>query len=426
MKKINKIFLMLTLVLLSSLVFPIRVSADSLEEDRTILGSSYTLESGRILNGNLNVLGGVVEIQEGATVQGNVLVLGGLVNINGTIEGDLNAVGGTINLEENAIIQGDVNSPASYINQDPGAIIEGRQTDSWNNPWANMDFPKFFQPAPFRTPQVRLIPIITRIGRGTAFGLVMVALGALLLLVMPRSADVMGEALMAEPWQILGFGALTTLVMLVGGFLLAITICLIPVVILIGLVFCLAVLVGWLTLGYELGKKMASSIFKADWHPVLSAVIGNLVLYLLARGLELIPCLGSFLVFLAIVFSLGMAVVTLFGTNPYPRTSTVEDLEPIVLNDGSTPEGANHTLRATPVQKQPSQEDSSGDIPVEMLNLSSRTTNALKQSGLVTVMDVLEKLSDGDQTMLEINGIGQKSLQYLKTALIQMGYDIPG
>jgi len=426
MKKIKKIFLLMTFVLLLSLVFPISVSADSLEEDRTIFGSSYTLESGRILNGNLNVLGGVVEIEEGATVQGNVLVLGGLVNINGIIEGDLTAVGGTIYLEENAIIQGDVNSPGSYINQDPGAVVEGRQTDSWNIPWTNMELPKIFQPAPFNTPQVRLIPIITRIGRGTAFGLVMVALGALLLLVMPRSADVMGKALMAEPWHILGFGALTTLVMLVGGVLLAITICLIPVVILIGLVFCLAVLVGWLTLGYELGKKMASSIFKADWHPVLSAVIGNLVLYLLARGLELIPCLGGFLVFLAMVFSLGMAVVTLFGTNPYPRTTTGENLEPIILNATRAPEGADHAAIATPIQEQPSQEDPSGYVPVETLNLGSRTTKALKQAGLITVMDVLKKLHGGDQAMLEIDGIGQKSLQDLKTALIQMGYDIPG
>jgi hypothetical protein len=103
------------------------------------------------------------------------------------------------------------------------------------------------------------------------------------------------------------------------------------VVVLAVMAFILATLAGWLTLGYEVGKQMASSIFKTSWHPVLTAVIGNLTLYILARGLWMIPCLGWTIVVLVALIGLGMAVVTLFGTNPYPRTAASAKPEQEVL-----------------------------------------------------------------------------------------------
>ena len=105
----------------------------------------------------------------------------------------------------------------------------------------------------------------------------------------------------------------------------------IPVVILAGMAVALAGLVGWLNLGYELGKKISESLFKAKWHPVLSAAIGNLVLYLIAAGLDLIPCLGGFLVLIAALFGLGTTVVTLFGTNAFPRGTGNKIEEKILL-----------------------------------------------------------------------------------------------
>jgi len=152
-------------------------------------------------------------------------------------------------------------------------------------------------------------------------------------LLMPQATNTMTHALIAQPWAVLGFGALTAFVLVVGGLILAVTICLIPLVILAGLAVALGVLAGWLALGYELGKRIASGIFKTEWHPVLSAVLGNLILYLLASGLGLIPCLGGFLVFVAMLFALGMSVVTLFGAKPYPRTAR----EPMDADKSSKP-----------------------------------------------------------------------------------------
>ena len=319
MKKINKLIYILAIVLVAALIFPTNVSAAPVEGGRTIFGESYTLNSGEILDGDLNVFGGVVDIQSGAVVTGNMFVLGGVVTVNGTIQGDLTAIGGTISLGSSAVIEGNLTSPASYINQSQGAAIEGDTIQGWDIPWTNVEIPEINTPQIIDTPSLRILPTVTNIARGFGELLVLVALGALMLLIMPKPTDVMTEALIAKPWHILGYGALTALAMLVGGIMLTLTLCMIPIVVLVGLAFGLAVLAGWLALGYELGKRMASGIFKTSWHPVLAAVLGNLVLFLLAKGLGLIPCLGGFLVFVAALFGLGMVIVTLFGTKPYPR-----------------------------------------------------------------------------------------------------------
>ena len=424
MKNLQKILLILTGVLIIALVLPYQVFASPIEDDRTIFGETYTLESGRILNGDLNVIGGIVDIEEDATINGNVIVIGGLVTINGTVTGDLTAIGGTVNLEENAVIQGNLISPASYINRDPGALIEGDQIERWAIPWTDLNLPDFNPGTTIRTPRIQILNIANRVGRWIAFSLIMTGLGALLLLIMPESVDVMTKAVETQPWQILGFGALTAFVMLFGGLILTITICLIPIVILLGLAFGLAILVGWLTLGYELGKKISQNLFNTTWHPVLSAAVGNILLYLIASGLDLIPCLGGFLVFVAMLFGLGMVVVTLFGTNPYPRGTGIDSKEQIVLFEEKQSEWAkedNSEIPPSPV----TEEVLPGD-PIEDLGLNARINNTLKDAGLNHIEDVLERLETGDETLLTISGFGTQSLRDLKDALRQSGFEIPG
>lgn len=334
MKKITQFILIVTILLTTILSFPSKVSAAPLEDDRTIFGSGYTLESGRILDGNLNVIGGVVEIEKDATINGKMFVMGGVVNINGTVNGDLTVIAGTVTLEEYAVINGNLVSPGSYINRDPGAVVNGSQIKGWNFGNQNFSMPHPWQTSPWQS-RFQVLPIITRIGRGTLFTLLMVALGALLLLIMPKSVERMGRALEVSPWQALAYGVLTALVMAIGGVIFSITICLIPVVLLVGLAFSLAVLAGWLVLGYELGKRIETNLFKTSWHPVLSAVVGNLVLFLVAQGLNLIPCLGWFLILIATFFGLGSVILTLFGTKSYPASSIPGVEQQIILNETS-------------------------------------------------------------------------------------------
>lgn len=436
MKNLQKFLFVLMGVLIITLIFPSQVHASPVEDDRIIFGENYTLESGRILNGDLIVIGGIVNIEVDATVDGNVVVIGGLVTIDGTITRDLTALGGTVNLEENALVQGDLISPASYVNRDPGAVVQGDHIEGWYLPFRNYDLPDRITTVPV-APRFSILQTANRIGRWIALSLILTGLGALLLLIMPKSTGVMTAALNAQPWQLLGFGALTALVMVFGSLILAITICLIPIVILLGLAFGLAVLVGWLTLGYELGKRISQSLFKTKWHPVLSAAVGNLVLYLIASGLDMIPCLGGFLVFVVTLFGLGMVVVTLFGTNPYPRGTGINNEGPEVLFEGKESDWEKETIvedTALAAEKeaiveettQTPEEDITAGSPIEDLGLSDRINKILKDAGLTRVEEVLESLETGDKTLLNISGFGTKSLQELKDALQQSGYQIPG
>jgi len=332
MKKIKKYLWLSLVVLLLTFAYPRPVSAASLDNDQIIFGETYTLESGRILDGSLILIGGVIDIQSGATISGDMVALGSAGTINGTIEGNLITIGGTITLEQNAVIQGDLITPTSFITQEEGVTIEGDQYQSWNLPLSELNISSGILPDINTGSGGHALSIVNRISEKVAVTLVLVALAALMLLVIPKPTEVMTGALSTKPWHMLGYGALTALVMLVGGIILTITICMIPVVLLAGLSFGLAMLAGWLALGYELGKRIATTIFKATWHPVLSAALGNLILYLIAKGLQFIPCIGSFLVFVAALFGLGMTVVTLFGTSPYPREKVVEESRQIILN----------------------------------------------------------------------------------------------
>ncbi len=423
MNKFKKFFFAITIVLTVALVFPYQVFAAPMEDDRIILGETYTLESGRTLNGNLIVLGGIVNIEEDAMVDGNIVVIGGLVTIDGTVTGNMVAIGGTVNLEENALIQGDLISPTSYVDIASGAVVQGDQIETWDFPWGDFNIPERINTVPV-SPQIRLLSAANRVGRWIAFTLIMTGLGALLLLIMPKSVDVMTTALEKQPWLMLAFGALTAFVMLFGGLILSITICLIPIVILISLAFALAALVGWLTLGYELGKKISQSLFKTTWHPVLAAAVGNILLYLIASGLDLIPCLGGLLVFVAVLFGLGMVVVTLFGTNPYPRGTNINDEKQVVLFEGKQSEWEQEDIKEKSLSLQ--KEEERTEHPIEDLGLDQRINKTLKDAGLTSIEDVLERLEIGDESLLTINGFGIKSLEYLKEALYRSGYSVPG
>ena len=431
MKTIHKITLIIAAITMLMLAFPQAAHAAPITDDRTVIGESYTLESGRILDGNLNVIGGVVEIEETASVNGNVFVLGGLVTIEGTIKGDLTAVGGTVNLKDTAILEGDLISPVSYINIDPGARILGDQVEKGSVPGFNVEQFTNIRPQTFRPRTTVVISFLTRIGKFLALALAIIALGALLLLIMPKPTERMTKALVDKPWHMLGYGALTTVVMLSVA-ILTVTICLIPFVVLVGLVFAMAILVGWLALGYQLGKRIASGIFNTTWHPVLTAVLGNLALYLIAYVVNLIPCIGWLPVFIAMLFSIGMAITTLFGTYPYPRTlCQEEEAKPVVLfEEGKPAPGMPPTTEETvDIEVTPEvpvvEEEIIPEVPIEVLNLGTRINNILIDAGLVTVNDVLARLEESEASMLEISGFGEKSLDELKQALYTSGYKIP-
>ena len=63
-----------------------------------------------------------------------------------------------------------------------------------------------------------------------------------------------------------------------------------------------------------------------------------------------------------------------------------------------------------------------GEVPIEMLGLSTRVYNSLDQAGIATVEEILEKLAEGDEELLAIKNFGPKSLAELKERLQAEGF----
>ena len=67
----------------------------------------------------------------------------------------------------------------------------------------------------------------------------------------------------------------------------------------------------------------------------------------------------------------------------------------------------------------------SPDRPVTDIKIGSRAAEALKKVGITNVGQFLDKLAEGEEGMLEIDGFGRKSLADLKKGLRRLGYTLP-
>jgi len=63
--------------------------------------------------------------------------------------------------------------------------------------------------------------------------------------------------------------------------------------------------------------------------------------------------------------------------------------------------------------------------PVSELEIGSRAIDALEKAGVTMVGQIIEKLGQGEQALLDIDGFGRKSLIDLKKKLRNLGYELP-
>lgn len=64
------------------------------------------------------------------------------------------------------------------------------------------------------------------------------------------------------------------------------------------------------------------------------------------------------------------------------------------------------------------------DLPIEDLGLTKRHITILKENNINIVEDILNTLSDGDEGMLAISGIGRQALADIKKLLRARGYAV--
>ena len=335
MKSLWKIFVLL-LIFIVVAAFPHQVSANPIEEPHTqdssngkvVFGGFYRLESGETLNGGLVIFGGQGILEDDSTINGDVLLTGGSLDIDGIINGDLVAVGGSVNLGDNAIIRGDVTTIGAAIKRSDKAVVEG--TFSFEMP-GDIDFgdapqlliPEFnFSPfAYFSEVWQGVKPIRDILWKGFQ-ALALAALAAILFLFLQKPTERVAQTLVAQPLVSGGLGLLTIIVAPALFLVLIITIILIPLGAIGLLGIGLAMLFGWIAIGYEVGVRISAAI-NQDWAPPITAGIGTLVLTILSNIISAIPCIGWILPSVISIVGLGAVVISRFGTQVYNPKQTV-------------------------------------------------------------------------------------------------------
>lgn len=63
--------------------------------------------------------------------------------------------------------------------------------------------------------------------------------------------------------------------------------------------------------------------------------------------------------------------------------------------------------------------------PLAELDLGKRAMDAYKAAGIETAGQFLEKLEAGDQAILDLDGVGRKTLADTKKGLRRLGYEVP-
>ena len=67
----------------------------------------------------------------------------------------------------------------------------------------------------------------------------------------------------------------------------------------------------------------------------------------------------------------------------------------------------------------------SPERPMDDFGLSTKIINALRQAGITTAGQMMEKLAEGEEAVLEIPGIGRKALVDIRKRMRAEGYAIP-
>jgi hypothetical protein len=293
-------------------------------EDGLLFGESFTLAARETYSGNLVAVDSALTLAEGSVFEGNIILAGGSLESAGAVVGDIACVGAYIHFASTAIVRGNVVCIGAAPVVDSGAGISG-----------SLDSVEGILP-PFSAATVS--------GPGTDAGRVNIgyeitvvlfrmfllsAVAVLIVLFFPSPARRVTRTIVAKPAVSFLIGLLTMTAAIALFLLLAITVCLSPISLLGSAVLLVAVLLGWSSMGWQIGRQLFG-LLRARAHPAVTAGIGTAVLTLAASGLGYIPFAGLVLIGLGLSYGLGAVVLTRFGgpDNPILPEGTPSDSSP--------------------------------------------------------------------------------------------------
>ncbi len=324
---------LIPLLMLAVLVFvPAQTAAAKGQTDgQVFFAQTVTVKSGETFNGDLVVFGGSATIEAGGTVNGNAVVFGGNLVVNGDVTGDAAIVGGSMSLGASAHVHGNLSTVGASLNRADGSQVDGQvfnAATAWGRNGIGSS-PTVVIPPVVPNIKVESNPLWSLGGAvASAFGqaALIALLAMVLMLFLAPHADRVAHAILAQPLTAGGLGLLTTILVPIAFLTLAVLSVLIvtlvitvPVMIILGIALAMAVIFGWIAIGYEVGQRLTRA-FHQEWHPAFSAGLGTFIMTLVVNGasvLNFLPgleCVTWILPTVVVVFALGAVLMTRFGT----------------------------------------------------------------------------------------------------------------
>jgi hypothetical protein len=306
----------------AALLVPQIALAKSAAIHDVVIGQPFTLSAGQTFFGNLVTVGSAVKLENGSTLDGDIVLIGGSLESSGKIIGQLASIGGTVHLASMAIVSRDVAVIGPAPRVDSGAEVTGslKSLREFSLPGSRPaealplgDLPAGFLLGGAVSGKTDLWYEVAAL----MFKILLLsAIAVLVVLVLPLPTRRVARTIVGQPAISFLIGMLAMVASAALLLLLAFTICLSPVGLLGTFVLLAAVLLGWIALGWEVGKRLAG-VVGVNWHPAVQAGVGTMVITLIAGGLGYIPCAGSLLDILVLSFGLGAVVLTRFGGQDY-------------------------------------------------------------------------------------------------------------
>lgn len=290
----------------------------------TVVAQDFTLGAGERLHDDLVALGGRVRLERESTVEGDVVLVGSEAEIAGQVEGDVVAFGSSVELAATAVVEGDV-VVFGRLRRDPRADVRGSLVEGLEASESLRNMAGMFSGRPRIVPG-RPVPVRPRVGapewlvdvvRAVSTILAMLLVAMLVVTVLPENLDHITSVMVNSALVSLGTGVLTVALVVVLVPLLTFICIGIPVAIVILIAVTLSALVGWVSTGCLVGRKLFEMLNVSRQSPLVEILGGTLLITLLST----IPCVGVLLATLLLSWSLGAVVLTRFGTAPSPLWS---------------------------------------------------------------------------------------------------------
>jgi hypothetical protein len=318
-------FALLALLLFLSL--PVPVWADEGDDQVVFFGDRIVLGPGDAVDGNLVVFGGSVEMREGSRVDGDLVAVGGESVVDGRIAGSLVVVGGTLDLRDNATVLQELITFGADVSQAEGARVFGERIEGfrWKVPpltTRDWSWPSWTPIRRTRTPQSLFSDLFGSAVRWVLRTFALMALGVVVMLLLPKQTELVGQTVSQLPLPSTGVGLLTFVVLLFLVPLLVIICIGIPVVAVLAGAFVAALLLGRVAVGALVGERLLAAINVKPSQPLLHVVVGIGLIELLSA----VPCLGWLLGWVLALAGLGAVVLTRFGTMIYEPQSGRSEL----------------------------------------------------------------------------------------------------